>query len=103
MGKGNSITTRAYQRLREDLKFQWQSANAPCAICGQRTIRYNGEKGEPDSFEMDHKISRKRARLLGRPELDLEPSNLQPSHHRCNRNKQAGDAAPDLGELDEEW
>lgn len=100
---GATIQSRRYQSLRAELKFAWQSQNAGCAICGQRTINYDGPPNEPDSFEMDHKVSRKRARLLGRPELDFDPSNLQPSHSRCNRNKQAGDATPDLGELDEDW
>jgi 5-methylcytosine-specific restriction endonuclease McrA len=98
-----TIGTRAYQAFRESMKSSWRAQNAPCGICGQRTIRYDGPKNEPDSFEMDHKISRKRAHLMGRPELDLDPNNVQASHVRCNRNKSAGDPTPDLGELDEDW
>jgi 5-methylcytosine-specific restriction endonuclease McrA len=106
MAKGDaapSIQTRKYRLFREDLKTAWRAKNKACAICGQRTIDYDGPKGAPDSFELDHKISRKRARLMGRPELVMDPNNAQPSHLRCNRNKQAGDAQPSLGTLDEDY
>jgi 5-methylcytosine-specific restriction endonuclease McrA len=100
---GSSIRSARYKEFRREMKFNWQLTNAPCGICGQRTIRYNASKDDPDSFELDHKISRKRAKALGRPELDFLPSNVQPSHRRCNRNKSAGDATPALGDLDERW
>lgn len=94
------LSSKLYKDFRREMKFSWAATNEPCGICGQRTINYFGPKNEPDSFELDHKISRKRAKALGRPELLLLPSNAQPSHHRCNRNKGAGDATPSLGELD---
>jgi 5-methylcytosine-specific restriction endonuclease McrA len=98
-----SIASHRYKEFRREQKFRWMLTNEPCGICGQRTINYLGEKNLPDSFELDHIISRKRAALMGRPELDLDPQNVQPAHHRCNRNKGAGDAVASLGELDEEY
>lgn len=99
----SDLSSKRYKDFRKSMRFAWMMANAPCGICGQRTINYLGEKNLPDSFELDHIISRKRAHALGRPELDFLPSNVQPSHHRCNRNKSAGDATPSLGDLDEEY
>jgi hypothetical protein len=103
MGKDKTLGTGQYKTFRRHMWYAYMIQNAPCGICGQRTINYYGEKNEPDSFELDHIISRKRAKALGRPDLNLAPSNVQPSHVRCNRNKSAGDASPGLGELDEDY
>lgn len=92
------IQSRRYREFRAALKFEWAAVKAPCGICSQRTIDYDGPPNAPDSFELDHRISLKR-----RPDLALEPSNAQPSHVRCNRAKQAGDASPALGERSENW
>ncbi|MFF2631973.1 HNH endonuclease [Microbacterium sp. NPDC058021] len=92
------ITSAAYQRMRAEMKAQWQPINAACALCGQATIDWDGPRNAPESFELDHKISRKR-----RPDLALDPSNAQPSHCRCNRSKGAGTATPAIGETTEEW
>lgn len=97
------IQSRAYRELRATLRAQWRAANAPCAICGQRHIDYDAPAGEPDSFEMDHRISRRRARAMGRPDLDLDPGNMQPTALRCNRSKGAGAQKPDIGQTTEEW
>ncbi|WP_054682595.1 HNH endonuclease [Microbacterium sp. No. 7] len=99
----NLIHSHEYRTLRATLKAGWQALNAPCALCGQADIRYDGPKNEPGSFELDHKISRKRCIAMGRPDLILDPTNCQPSHVRCNRSKQEGDARPDLGETTEAW
>ncbi|QTV79472.1 HNH endonuclease [Microbacterium sp. NIBRBAC000506063] len=88
------IHSAEYRALRATLKAEWRARNAACGICGQATIEYDGAKNEPDSFELDHKISRKRCIAMGFPELILDPSNCQPSHCRCNRSKQDGDARP---------
>lgn len=103
MGDAFSIKGHAYKTFRADMKTIWRAANAPCGICHLRTIEYDGVKNEPLSFELDHIISRKRARAMGRPELIIDPNNAQPAHSRCNRAKQAGEASPGLGARDEEW
>lgn len=97
------IHSREYKTLRAELKAAWRSVNAPCALCGQADIKYDGPKGERDSFELDHKTSRKRANAMGRPQLILDPTNCQPSHVRCNRAKQAGDGPAVIGETSEDF
>lgn len=103
LAKPPSIQSRAYQTFRAEQKAMWQAVNAPCALCGQRTINYRGKANEPDSFEMDHIVSRKKAIASKQYWLIMSPSNVQPSHHRCNRAKQAGDGSPALGEVSEDW
>lgn len=99
-----TIQSHAYQQFRKQMKADWAAVNAPCGICGQSTIVYDGPKNQADSFELDHApVSRKRALAMGKPELLLDPSNAQPSHVRCNRSKQAGDPTPQLGEVSEDW
>lgn len=97
------IHSRDYREFREQMKAIWQPINAPCGICGQATIQYDAPKNEPDAFELDHRISRKRAKAMGRPELILDPNNAQPSHCRCNRSKQEGDGPAAIGETSEEF
>lgn len=92
------IQSRQYRELRAELKAQWQAVNAPCCICGHNDIDYDGEPNQPDSFELQHIISRKR-----RPDLALDPRNCGPSHLRCNRSLGARDARPTIGENTEDW
>ncbi len=98
-----TIDSAEYKAFRKFWKRTYELENTPCALCGQRTINYRGEKDAPDSFELDHKISRKRARAMGRPDLVMDPNNVQPAHVRCNRGKGAGDASIGLGEVDEDY
>lgn len=99
-----TIQSRRYQEFRADRKADWQAVNAACAICGQRTIDWEGEANASDSFELHHTpVSRKRALAMGMPELLVDPTNAQPSHSRCNRALGAGDAAPGLGEMSETY
>lgn len=97
------IHSRDYQALRAELKAAWRIINAPCALCGQATIDWDAPKNEPDAFELDHKISRKQCKAMGRLDLILDPGNCQPSHHRCNRSKGADKVRPAIGETTEEW
>lgn len=97
------IQSRQYRELRAELKAGWKAANTACTSCGQATIDWDAPANDPDAFEMDHRISRKKAKAMGRPELDLDPRNMQPMHHRCNRSKGSGDVRPGVGETTEEW
>lgn len=85
-------------RFREAMKVLWQPVNAACALCGQADIDWDGPAGEPDSFELDHRLS-----VLNYPELEFDPGNAQPSHCRCNRSKQAGRQKADIGLTSEPW
>lgn len=97
------IQSRQYRTLRAEMKAQWQPINAACAICGQPTIEWDSPPNQPNAFEMDHRISRKRAAAMGRPELNLDPNNMQPTHHRCNRSKSSGPTRATIGENTEDW
>lgn len=78
--------------FRARLKAGWQAVNAACGICGQATIDWDGEKNRPDSFELDHRLP-----VIHYPHLEFVESNCQPSHHRCNRSKQAGSGPAPVG------
>jgi len=80
------------------MKAIWQPVNAACALCGQANIDWDGPRNEPDSFEIEHKLA-----VINYPELEFEPSNAQPSHSQCNRNKGAGAAAAGIGITSEPW
>lgn len=95
---GTIIQDHRYRDWRAELKTGWANLNTACGICGQATIDYNGPPNEPESFEMDHRISRKK-----RPDLAMVTSNVQPAHFRCNRNKGSGTATAPLGETTEDW
>lgn len=86
------------RQLREELKPGWKAVNAPCSICGQATIDWDGPQNEPDSFELDHRLS-----VFTHPELEFDPANAQPSHCRCNRSKQAGRGPAEIGITSEAW
>lgn len=97
------VHTTAYRDFRTQMKAIWEPANTPCGICGQATINWQGPKNEPDSFELDHRTSRKRLKAMGRLDLLLDPTNAAPSHSRCNRAKQDGNGPAPVGEMSEDW
>lgn len=92
------ISERAYRVFRAHMKAGWQAVNAPCALCGQADIDWDGPPSAPKSFELDHRKARK-----PHPELALEPTNAQPSHSLCNRNKSYGDMRPGIGQTSEDF
>lgn len=97
------IHSGAYQSMRTTLKAGWKRVNAACYFCGQATIDWDGEKHEPDSFELQHIISRKDAKRMGRPDLIIDPTNAAPAHCRCNRSAGARAPRPSIGETTEEF
>lgn len=101
--KSDPIHSAAYQAMRTDLKTAWARVNAACYFCGQATIDWAGEKNQPDSFELQHIISRKQCKAMGRLDLITDPSNCAPSHHRCNRSAGARADRPTIGETSEDY
>lgn len=95
MARGNNSRHAA---MRVEEKARWQPINAPCILCGQATIDWDGEQGKPNSFEVEHTMP-----VVKYPELEFEPSNRKPSHVRCNRNKGTGTARPGIGLTSEAW
>ena len=76
-----------------------RKAKAPCHICGQ-PIDYSiqpGPEGGPESWEPDHLVPVVKAREIGQPQLELDLTNIQASHKRCNRAR--GDGTKGENEL----
>lgn len=90
-------STAAYRKNRAALKTLTAEHNLPCAICGQ-AIDTTLPRTDPLSFEYDHRES-----IKTHPELADDPSNGQPAHQRCNRNKGARGQKPGLGDPSEVW
>lgn len=103
MKKRDPIHSTAYQNMRAALKALWAARNTPCILCGQATIDWEGAAFQPDSFELQHIISREAAKRSGRFELILDPNNCAPSHSRCNRSAGMGSGPLQLGETSEEY
>lgn len=97
------IHSRQYQDMRASLKVEWERINAACYFCGQQTIDWQGPANQPDSFELQHIISRRDAKRMGRLDLITDPSNCAPSHHRCNRSAGARTPRPSMGETSEDY
>ena len=93
----SGIHSAAYQRDRAIKKAEWKKRRRPCNICGG-AIDYDLPMTDPWHFQLDHIKSRKKF-----PELEFVPTNWAPSHARCNKHKQDGDAAPGIGLTSETW
>lgn len=72
-------------------KLAWErdkKANAVCHLC-QQPIDYTLPPGEyPDSWSPDHIYT-----FHDRPDLELDLSNVAPSHRRCNYARGTKDAS----------
>jgi len=95
MPRGGS---RRHTEMRAEEKTRWRAVNAPCSLCGQATIDWDAPANTPDALEVDHTQP-----VKTHPHLEFESSNRKPSHHRCNRAKGAGAAAPGIGTTSEAW
>ncbi|QLD10904.1 HNH endonuclease [Microbacterium oleivorans] len=90
-------TTSAHRTNRKNLKVAVAEHNLPCALCGEK-IDTTLPRGHRDAFEYGHIKS-----VKAYPELADDPSNGQPEHLRCNRNKGAGEQRLGLGDPSEVW
>ncbi|MBO0676827.1 HNH endonuclease [Mycolicibacterium sp. S2-37] len=57
--------------------------NARCVHCRQ-PIDYSAPRNHPESFEADHIYP-----VKTHPHRAYDPTNLQPSHSKCNRERGA--------------
>ncbi|WP_406709351.1 HNH endonuclease [Trueperella pyogenes] len=85
--------TDPWQKLRNAYKQHQR----PCAICGQ-PIDYSAPPNTPQAFELDHIIPKSK-----RPDLALDPGNLQPTHSICNRRKNNKTQPLSLGNPSKQW
>lgn len=90
--------SRKSNTFRRELRAEWASVNAPCAICGQATIDWSAPRHDPDALEIDHILA-----VSTHPHLQFDRANVQPTHSRCNRHKGAGRIVAGVGITSEVW
>lgn len=83
-------------------KLAWdrdRKVKAPCHICGQ-PINYHLEPSTvPDSWEPDHLVP-----VCKDKSLELDLTNILPSHRRCNRARGDGtNGTNDIGRKSRVW
>lgn len=76
---------RPWRRIREMAYNRDKKVGAPCWWCGQPINYMLPPSSSPDSWEGDHKIPVSTA-----PALELDLTNVAPSHKRCNRSRGDG-------------
>lgn len=87
---GKKVRAMCWRRDRE--------AKAPCWICGQPIDYTAAPSSTPDSWEPDHYLPRSR-----HPEYALDPSNIRPSHKKCNRSRSNNATLHGLGNRSRRW
>jgi 5-methylcytosine-specific restriction endonuclease McrA len=92
-GKRAGRSGANWRRLRTEVR----SRHDPCFNCGQ-PIDYTLQWPHPDSFSVDHRLSR-----LKHIELAEDPANLVASHLRCNQVKGDREEPLSLGNRSEDW
>lgn len=94
-------STRNFTKVKAMKKAEWKAADAPCWLCGQRTIDYDAEPddwGNRDRLHYDHYFP-----AADFPELYEDPDNGRPSHAGCNQERSNKAPNPALGSLSREW
>jgi hypothetical protein len=72
---------------------------AVCHICGEPIDYFLPPSSGPDAYEPDHLIP-----VHMRPDLELDLSNIAPSHRRCNRQRGDGtNGTNTIGERSRVW
>lgn len=88
---------RRWRTLKDNLLVSSRSQQRPCILCGQ-PIDYSLTSDHPEAFSVEHIKA-----WSTHPELREDPSNLAPSHSRCNKSKGARQNVPELGATSREW
>lgn len=95
--KGNNGSTAQDREDRRLLRERCEPFDVPCAICYQ-PIDYALRYPDEQSLSLDHIMPKKRF-----PELRHVPSNHQPAHLKCNKNKGERDMELPVGVTSEQW
>lgn len=74
-----------WKKVRQMAYDRDKKVGAPCWWCGQAINYVVPPSSTPDSWEGDHKIPRSKD-----PGLELDLSNIAPSHKHCNRSRGDG-------------
>ena len=76
-----------------------KKVRAVCHICGEPIDYFVPPSSTPDSYEPDHLIP-----VHLRPDLELDLTNIAPSHRRCNRQRGDGtNGTNTIGERSRRW
>ena len=76
-----------------------KKVRAVCHICGEPIDYFVPPSSTPDSYEPDHLIP-----VSLRPDLELDLTNIAPSHRRCNRQRGDGtNGTNTIGERSRRW
>ena len=76
-----------------------KKVRAVCHICGEPIDYFVPPSSTPDSYEPDHLIP-----VSLRPDLELDLTNIAPSHRRCNRQRGDGTNGTNvIGERSRKW
>jgi 5-methylcytosine-specific restriction endonuclease McrA len=79
MATRQRVSTRAFQKQRDEFFDQGQRDNAPCWLCGQ-PIDYALKPGSADdSHELDHYVP-----VSVDPSMQYDPANFRHAHKICN-------------------
>jgi len=85
-GKGMvKRTPRRWQKIRGMAYERDKKNQAVCWWCGQPINYIVPPSSTPEAWEGDHKIP-----VSKNPELELDLTNVMPSHRRCNRSRGDG-------------
>jgi len=93
-----AIQGRRTRRIRVIIATMRARRDPLCRRCGQATIDYDAQPGEPNAFNAGHV---KPWSLY--PELREDPSNYQPEHETCNKSAGNRDERPALGSTSRRW
>ena len=93
-----SKNTTRWNKVRKMAWDRDRRSRAVCHICGEK-IDYSLEPSKsPLSWEPDHIVPFSKA-----PELELDLSNIAPSHRMCNRQRGNGSKEMNLGMRSRIW
>lgn len=91
-------TTTAWRKVRRMAWDRDRKTHAPCHICGDPIDYTIAPSSAPLSWEPDHIQP-----FARRPDLELDLTNIAPSHMRCNRQRGTGFKSNDLGMRSRIW
>jgi hypothetical protein len=70
-----------WAKLKREFRVHCEATHQPCWIC-REPINYQADWRHRDAFQPDHHYP-----VSTHPHLQYEPTNLRPSHRRCNASR----------------
>lgn len=90
--------TQEWRILRRQCFERDRRLDAPCWICGEPIDYSLGQSTTRESYEADHYLD-----VKNHPELAHEPTNIRPSHVKCNRSRKTKSGIDELGNRSRVW